>query len=151
MPSPTHLPLADVAHTSFPLQLQYKVVTPDGTYRTANRCQNEDLFWALRGGGGGTFGVVMEATILASPRVTLQTVTVIIPAGDKELSRRLWSVMVANGVRWAEEGWGANAVANFAGELVVFRIGRRVAKGFSQCMSTRSSIRRRLRKAWSRS
>ncbi|KAL1723573.1 hypothetical protein EV715DRAFT_191128 [Schizophyllum commune] len=94
--------------------LQYKVVTPDGTYRTANRCQNEDLFWALRGGGGGTFGVVMEATFLASPRVTLQTVTVIIPAGDKELSRRLWSVMVANGVRWAEEGWGANAVANFA-------------------------------------
>ncbi|XP_024542658.1 uncharacterized FAD-linked oxidoreductase ARB_02478-like [Selaginella moellendorffii] len=28
----------------------------------ANACQNTDLFWALRGGGGGTFGVVLSAT-----------------------------------------------------------------------------------------
>ena len=26
------------------------VVTPDGKYRTVNACQNEDLFFALRGG-----------------------------------------------------------------------------------------------------
>jgi FAD/FMN-containing dehydrogenase len=25
---------------------------------TANACTNSDLFWALRGGGGGTFGIV---------------------------------------------------------------------------------------------
>ena len=31
-------------------QLQFKVVTPDGQYRIANECQNEDLFFALRGG-----------------------------------------------------------------------------------------------------
>ncbi|KAL1742438.1 hypothetical protein HDZ31DRAFT_43240 [Schizophyllum fasciatum] len=98
--------------------LQYRVVTPDGQYRVANRCQNADLFWALRGGGGGTFGVVMEATILASPRVTLQTVTVVIPAGNKELTRRLWSVMVANGVKWAEEGWGANAVSIYVNPVL---------------------------------
>lgn len=42
--------------------LQLRVVTPDGQLRVANACQNPDLFWALRGGGGGTFGVVMEAT-----------------------------------------------------------------------------------------
>lgn len=28
----------------------------------ANQCRNRDLYWALRGGGGGTFGVVIEAT-----------------------------------------------------------------------------------------
>ncbi|TRM68276.1 hypothetical protein BD626DRAFT_481274 [Schizophyllum amplum] len=94
--------------------LQYRVVTPDGTYRIANLCQNADLFWALRGGGGGTFGVVIEAAILASPRVPLQTVTVVVPAGNKDLSRQLWSVMVANGVQWAEQGWGANAMSNVA-------------------------------------
>lgn len=32
------------------VQLQFKIVTPDGVYRTANACQNEDLFFALRGG-----------------------------------------------------------------------------------------------------
>ena len=50
------------------LKLQYKIVTPDGVYRTANACQNEDLFFALRGGGGGTFGVVLEATMMVSPK-----------------------------------------------------------------------------------
>lgn len=29
----------------------------------ANSYQNQDLFWALRGGGGGTFGVVSKVTI----------------------------------------------------------------------------------------
>lgn len=52
--------------------LQFKIVTADGKYRTVNKCQNSDLFFALRGGGGGTFGVVLESTFLASPRVTLE-------------------------------------------------------------------------------
>lgn len=53
-------------------QLQYKVVTPDGVFRTVNACQNEDLFFALRGGGGGTFGVVLEATMMVSPPQTFR-------------------------------------------------------------------------------
>jgi len=48
--------------------LQFKVVTPDGQYLTANACQNQDLFFALRGGGGGTFGVVMEMTTRVEPK-----------------------------------------------------------------------------------
>ncbi|UQC87185.1 isoamyl alcohol oxidase [Colletotrichum lupini] len=42
--------------------LEAKIVTPDGELRIANRVCNQDLFWAIRGGGGGTFGVVVEAT-----------------------------------------------------------------------------------------
>lgn len=52
--------------------LEFKIVTPDGQYRTANKYQNTDLFFALRGGGGGTFGVVLESTHIASPQVTIQ-------------------------------------------------------------------------------
>lgn len=33
----------------------------------ANAYQNTDLFWALRGGGGGTFGVVVDVTIRTFP------------------------------------------------------------------------------------
>lgn len=42
--------------------IQMKVVLPNGTFVTTNRCQNQDIFFALRGGGGGTFGVVTETT-----------------------------------------------------------------------------------------
>ena len=38
--------------------LQFKVVLANGSFVTADACTNQDLFWALRGGGGGTFGVV---------------------------------------------------------------------------------------------
>ena len=55
------------------VQLEIKVVVPAGQYLTANDCQNSDLFFALRGGGGGTFGVVMEATMRALPQVAFPT------------------------------------------------------------------------------
>ncbi len=38
--------------------LSAQVVTADGSILTCNANQNSDLFWALRGGGGGNFGVV---------------------------------------------------------------------------------------------
>jgi FAD/FMN-containing dehydrogenase len=47
--------------------LQAHVVTADGRLRVANACQNADLFWALRGGGGGTFGVVTDVTLQTFP------------------------------------------------------------------------------------
>lgn len=47
--------------------LEMEVVTPDGKFVTANECLNSDLFWALRGGGGATFGVMISATIRAFP------------------------------------------------------------------------------------
>ena len=43
--------------------LQAEVVTADGKVRIANACTNPDLFWALKGGGGGTFGAVSKVTL----------------------------------------------------------------------------------------
>ncbi|HXT78143.1 MAG TPA: FAD-binding protein [Acetobacteraceae bacterium] len=43
--------------------LEAEIVTADGTPRIANACTNADLFWALKGGGGGTFGVVTRMTL----------------------------------------------------------------------------------------
>ncbi|KAF2670170.1 FAD-binding domain-containing protein [Microthyrium microscopicum] len=46
--------------------LEAKVVTAEGL-KIANKLVNPDLFWAIRGGGGGTFGVVVEATMKVYP------------------------------------------------------------------------------------
>jgi FAD/FMN-containing dehydrogenase len=44
--------------------LEAEVITADGQIRIANACTNSDLFWALKGGGGGSFGVVSKMTLL---------------------------------------------------------------------------------------
>jgi FAD/FMN-containing dehydrogenase len=43
--------------------LEAEVVTADGNTRIANACTNSDLFWTLKGGEGGTFGVVSRMTL----------------------------------------------------------------------------------------
>ncbi len=43
--------------------VEAEVVTADGKVRIANACTNPDLFWALKGGGGGTFGAVSKLTL----------------------------------------------------------------------------------------
>jgi len=43
--------------------LEAEVVTADGAVRIANACTNPELFWALKGGGGGTFGIVTRVTL----------------------------------------------------------------------------------------
>ena len=52
-----------------------------GDFVTANAYQNSDLFWALRGGGGGTFGVVICVTLktFPEPPVVIQTFNVSFP------------------------------------------------------------------------
>lgn len=43
--------------------LEAEVVTADGNVRIANACTNPDLFWGLKGGGGGSLGVVTRLTL----------------------------------------------------------------------------------------
>ncbi|KAJ6028408.1 FAD-binding type 2 [Penicillium herquei] len=42
--------------------LEWEVVTANGTLVRASPSQNADLFWALAGGAGGSFGVVISMT-----------------------------------------------------------------------------------------
>jgi FAD/FMN-containing dehydrogenase len=47
--------------------LEAEVVTADGAVRIANACTYPDLFWGLKGGGGGSLGVVTRLTLRTHP------------------------------------------------------------------------------------
>lgn len=47
--------------------LEFNIVTADGELRKANENENSDLFWALRGGGAGTWGIIVNSTFETFP------------------------------------------------------------------------------------
>ncbi|KAF3920455.1 hypothetical protein ABW20_dc0105412 [Dactylellina cionopaga] len=62
-----HSPISSKYGMAVDQVLEFQVVTPAGKLITVNECENTDYFWALRGGGGGTFGVVTSATLKTYP------------------------------------------------------------------------------------
>ena len=46
-----------------------EVVTADGRFVTASSTSNSDLYWALRGGGGSTFGIVTSVIVRVHPQM----------------------------------------------------------------------------------
>jgi FAD/FMN-containing dehydrogenase len=55
------------------------VVLPGGRAVTASAANNPDLFWALRGGGGGNFGVTTSLTFATFPTTDLDVVNLNFP------------------------------------------------------------------------
>jgi FAD/FMN-containing dehydrogenase len=58
-----------------------RIVTPDGCLRTVSEDQERDLFWALRGGGGGNFGIVTSFTFRSFPAPDVTYFQLTYPAG----------------------------------------------------------------------
>lgn len=54
--------------------LEAEIVTADGRVRIVNACRDPDLFWAIKGSGGGTFGVVTKVVLKTSelPEATFE-------------------------------------------------------------------------------
>lgn len=89
--------------------VQFRIVTPDGELRTANKCQNQDLFWALRGGGGGTFGVVLDATHRVEPAAPVVWAMIELPESSADDTVLDWLELQAReSLKWGREGWGGH-------------------------------------------
>ncbi|RDA89010.1 hypothetical protein CP532_0668 [Ophiocordyceps camponoti-leonardi (nom. inval.)] len=71
--------------------LQIEVVTPGGEILTVNQFRHPDLFWALRGGGGSTFGVITKVTMSTHPKVKVSNVNWMIVTDPK--ATYLWDVI----------------------------------------------------------
>lgn len=70
-----HSPLSSIFGIAADQVLAYEVVLPNGNFVTASAVSYPDLFWALRGGGGSTFGVVTSVTVKAYADMPITSVT----------------------------------------------------------------------------
>lgn len=62
-----HSPLSSIYGMAADQVLAYEIVLPNGRFVTASESSNTELFWALRGGGGATYGVVTSVTFKVYP------------------------------------------------------------------------------------
>lgn len=56
--------------------LSFEVITTEGDFLIASPTQNRELYWALSGGGGGTYGIVWSVTPKAYKDLPLTIATV---------------------------------------------------------------------------
>ena len=76
--------------------LEAEVVTADGKVRVANASHEPELFYALKGGGGGTFGVVTRLTLRTHPLPeTIGAVMFEVQAQSEDSWRKLVARMIA--------------------------------------------------------
>ncbi|KXT07597.1 hypothetical protein AC578_10248 [Pseudocercospora eumusae] len=68
-----HGPVGAIVGLGVDNVLEMEVVLPSGKLVTANECHNEELFWAMRGAGSSTFGVMISATLKTYPMFETNT------------------------------------------------------------------------------
>ncbi|KAI2642240.1 FAD-binding domain-containing protein [Xylaria nigripes] len=95
--------------------VEFQIVTPDGRERMVNECQDPDLFFALRGGGGSAFGVVLSATHRVLPRKPIAFADVQLPSNISSDTALEWiELLVDESLELGRQGWGGHVAGTFA-------------------------------------
>ncbi|KAB2575366.1 FAD-linked oxidoreductase ZEB1 [Lasiodiplodia theobromae] len=72
--------------------IEANLVTLEGHLITANECQNPDIYWAIRG-GGGNFGVILNVTMKAYPMPPTALGSIKITAKNTTSTREWWKTI----------------------------------------------------------
>ena len=86
--------------------LQFTIVTADGSHVIANAYNNQDLFWALRGGGGGTWGVVTSVSYKTHPSTPLSGALLSVISTNPDSTRKLLAEIIRLTPSLVEQGYG---------------------------------------------
>lgn len=101
--------------------LEAEIVTADGEVRIVNNTREPDLFWALKGGGGGTFGIVTRLTLRTHDLpAQVGSVGLTIKANSDTAFRRLMSKFVETyATKLHSPHWGEQARAYSDNRFVI--------------------------------
>jgi hypothetical protein len=102
------------------------VVTADGQHITANAHTNSDLFWALRGGGGGTYGVLTSVTYQTHPSLPISGSFFLSNITNTTSAKTLISEFVRINPSLSDAGWGGYGFFS-ADALLTFMIAPNVS------------------------
>ena len=75
--------------------LEWEVVTATGEHLIATPDSHQDLYWALSGGGGGTYAAVLAATVKAYPDVPVVAANLTFTYGESVSQDAFWGVVTA--------------------------------------------------------
>ncbi|OOQ85091.1 FAD binding domain protein [Penicillium brasilianum] len=101
-----HSPLSSIYGLAADQVLALEVVLANGRFVTVTEASDPDLFWAIRGGGGGTFGVVTSVISRVHPKVGVTVSTFSFSTGTDVSADTFWA-----GVRAYMERFPAHADA----------------------------------------
>ncbi|KAI1376436.1 FAD binding domain protein [Hypoxylon crocopeplum] len=90
-----HSPLSSIYGMGADQVLSMEVVTADGRFVTASATSHPDLFWALCGGGGSTYGVVTSVVVKAYPKIKVTTMTYAFATGPTVTAEQFWAALRA--------------------------------------------------------
>ncbi|OAK99866.1 isoamyl alcohol oxidase [Phaeosphaeriaceae sp. SRC1lsM3a] len=82
--------------------IEFEVVTADGQVRVINECNDPDLFWAMRGGGGGTFAVLTKLRVQLYPSLPIHTYRLVVNISNSDALRALLTLHAENQIIWSD-------------------------------------------------
>jgi len=82
-----------------------KAILADGSLVTTNAYTNSDLFWALRGGGGSTFAIVVETTFAAYPTMPVAGMYYVVSGQSASAYRNLVINFFSLQATLGDKGW----------------------------------------------
>ena len=96
--------------------LEINIVTADGNHIIANAYRNKDLFWALRGGGGGTWGIVTSVTYQTHPSTPFSGALIAVNSTNATSTQRYFMEiihLIPSLVEQSYRGYGCGFVGGF--------------------------------------
>lgn len=70
-----------------------EVVLANGRFVTATQSVNSDLYWAMLGGGGGTFGIITSAIVKVHRKVPVTTSTWTVMTSETVSTEAFWELV----------------------------------------------------------